>query len=78
MRFAIDVAFISWPCRAGNCTVLAARGAVPAFRLARGPRRPGVATLEAAAGTLAALGVAPGARLRLGPPLLPSRHGSGT
>jgi hypothetical protein len=78
MRIPIDVAFLTWPPAGGTCTVLALRHAVPPFRLVAGPRRVGVAALEAAGGTLAALGMAPAARLRLGPPLLPSRHGSGT
>jgi uncharacterized membrane protein (UPF0127 family) len=68
MRFAIDVAFLSWPPARGRCTVAATRAAVPPFRLATGPRGPrrDTAVLEAEAGTLAAVGLRPGARVRVG------------
>ena len=54
MRFAIDVAFLSWPPSGGRCDVLALRRAVLPFRIVapRGLPRQGVAALEAPAGTL--------------------------
>lgn len=58
MRFAIDVAFLSWPPLAGRCDVLVLRAAVPPFRVVApaGLRRTGAAALEAPAGTFAGLG----------------------
>jgi uncharacterized membrane protein (UPF0127 family) len=70
MRFAIDVAFLSWPPERRCCEVLALRTAVPPARVVAGPRylpRSGVAALEARAGALACAGVRPGARLRVDP-----------
>jgi hypothetical protein len=64
MRFAIDVAFVSWPPGPGT-DVLALRCAVAPWRLVapRGLPLTGVAALESAGGALAALGVRPGVRL---------------
>jgi uncharacterized protein len=65
MRFAIDVAFVSWPPLRGGCGVVALRVGVPPFRVVapRGPPRGGIAALEAAAGTLSRLGMREGSRL---------------
>ena len=51
MRFAIDVAFLSWPPETGKCRVVSLREAVAPGRLVRAPGS--VAALEAAAHTLA-------------------------
>jgi len=58
MRFAIDVAFLSWPTSDGACEVAAVAAAVVPGRLisARGP----LAALEAPAGALAAAEIVPG------------------
>jgi uncharacterized protein len=65
MRFAIDVAFLSWPPVSGACEVLATREALPGMRMVGvGLRAAGsTAALEAAAGVLAALGVRAGGRM---------------
>jgi uncharacterized membrane protein (UPF0127 family) len=70
MRFAIDVAFVSWP-PAPLCQVVAIQEAVPPWRLVRAPRRAhhDLAVLEAGANTLPALGVRPGTRLTISPAL---------
>ncbi|MGH2980016.1 MAG: DUF192 domain-containing protein [Solirubrobacterales bacterium] len=67
MRFPIDVAFLSWPPVRGVCYVVAVREAVAPFRVVapRGLPRRGAAALEAAAGTLAGIGVRRGARLNV-------------
>jgi uncharacterized membrane protein (UPF0127 family) len=64
MRFAIDVAFVTWPPGAGT-DVLALRCAVSPWRLVapRGLPLTGVAVLESVAGALAAVGVRAGVRL---------------
>jgi uncharacterized membrane protein (UPF0127 family) len=65
MRFAIDLAFVSWPPAGGSCDVVALRTAVPPFRVVA-PRclPPRIAALEAGPGSLAVTGVRPGSRLR--------------
>jgi len=75
MRFAIDVAFVSWPPVAGGCRVVALRAGVPPFRVVVLPGLPrrGIAALEFAAGTLVPGGVRPGDRLSVDR----SRFGSG-
>jgi uncharacterized protein len=59
MRFAIDVAFLSWPPVRGGCEVISLHAAVPPLRMvaARGAG----AVLEATAGALAGSGVVGGA-----------------
>jgi uncharacterized protein len=65
MRFAIDVAFLSWPPVHGRCDVIALRPAVLPFRIvAPAVPRCGIAALEASAGTLAD-GWRPGVRVHL-------------
>jgi hypothetical protein len=61
MRFAIDVAFVSWPPARGRSSVLAVRLAVPPFRLVAPTGLPhtNVAALEVAGGILAADGGLP-------------------
>lgn len=69
MRFPIDVAFVSWPPAGVGCEVVALEVAVPPLRVLVPralPPRP-VAAIEAGAHTLRGLGVAPGARLIVGP-----------
>ena len=71
MRFAMDVAFLSWPPVSGGCEVLATHEALPGMRIVgvglRAARS--TAALEAPAGVLAALGVRAGGRARVsGPP----------
>jgi uncharacterized membrane protein (UPF0127 family) len=65
MRFALDVAFVSWPPVAGSCEVAALAEGVPPLRVARARerRRDRVAALEAASGSLSALGLVRRARL---------------
>jgi uncharacterized protein len=65
MRFAIDVAFVTWPPRAGACEVVWMRSAVPPLRIVS--RRGDLAALEAAAGELVRAGVGAGARIELWP-----------
>jgi hypothetical protein len=65
MRFAVDVAFLSWPPVSGACEVLAAHEGLPGMRMVgvglRAARS--TAALEAPAGVLAAIGVRAGARV---------------
>jgi hypothetical protein len=65
MRFAIDVAFMSWPRVGDACEVGAVFEDVPPLRFVSlpGVRRGSVAALEAASGALRALAVGQGARL---------------
>lgn len=67
MRFAIDVAFLAWP-PVPDAAVLAVAAAVPPLRSSRlgRRRRRATAVLETRAGTLAALGIEPGATLEVG------------
>ena len=69
MRFAIDVALVSWPPELGGCDIVALEVAVPPLRLVapRGLPRGRIAVLEAAARSLPALGVRRGARLSVSP-----------
>ncbi len=77
MRFPIDVAFVDWP-PVPRGAVLALHEAVGAMRVLRcgGGRAGRVAALEAPPGTLAALGLRPGASVLLpvGERLLTSRR----
>jgi uncharacterized membrane protein (UPF0127 family) len=71
MRFAMDVAFVSWPPVSGGCEVLSTHDAVPGLRIVgvglRATRS--TAALEAPAGVLAALGARAGGRVTVsGPP----------
>jgi uncharacterized protein len=67
MRFEIDVALLRWPPSGGACDVLVGRERLPSARVVGVPWR-GVRTtavLETPAGTLAALGLEPGVRVRV-------------
>jgi ketosteroid isomerase-like protein/uncharacterized membrane protein (UPF0127 family) len=66
MRFRLDIAFIEWPPQ-DRCSVFALRQGVAPRRCVRLHRRSarGIAVLEAPEGTLAPIGFAPGAGLRL-------------
>jgi uncharacterized membrane protein (UPF0127 family) len=79
MRFAIDIAFLTWP-PAPDCEIVAVEVGVPPLRIVapRGLPRSRVAALEASA--LPGLGVAPGARLSVesGLELVSAQPGRGT
>jgi uncharacterized protein len=63
MRFAIDVAFVSWPPAGGACEVASIALSVAPGRLVSARGR--LAALEAAAGALAGPGFVPGASCRV-------------
>jgi hypothetical protein len=79
MRFPIDIAFLTWP-PAPDCEIMAVEVGVPPLRIVApgGLTRGRMAALEASA--LPALGVVPGARLRVesGWDSVSARAGRGT
>ena len=62
MRFAVDVAFVSWPVRDGVCEVAAVASGVPPGRVVYARGR--LAALEAPAGALSE--IVPGALCQVG------------